>query len=208
MLESDFFAGARWESSPDVLERGRNLMSRALLVAGLLLWLLLQSMPVFAHLPNDIKTHPACKYCGMDRKHFAHSRMLVHHKNGQSVGVCSIFCAAKDYLRSLDHSPDWMSVADYNSKKLVDAGKAYWVMGGSKPGVMTNRPKWAFEGKKEALEFIKAHGGELIDFGVAMQASYEDLYEDMRALRQLKQEHNSRMRRRALIVGSAGITPN
>ena len=133
--------------------------------------------------------------------------MLVHHRDGKSVGVCSIFCAAKDYIRSLDQAPDWMRVADYNTKKLVDAGRAYWVMGGSKSGVMTNRAKWAFESKQDALSFTKTYGGELIDFAGAMQASYEDVYEDMRVLKQLKQEH-SRMRRRDLIAGSAGIATN
>jgi copper chaperone NosL len=179
-------------------------MSRAFLVAGLVIWLLLQSLPSLAQIQNDIKRHPACQYCGMDRKHFAHSRMVVHHKDGKSVGVCSIFCAAKDYLRSPDDAPDSISVGDYNTKKLIDAIKAYWVMGGSKSGVMTNRAKWAFENKQDALAFIKMYGGELIDFGGAMKASYEDVYEDMRALKQLKLEH-SRVRHREPSGGSANI---
>ena len=32
-------------------------------------------------------------------------------------------------------------------------------MGGTKSGVMTNRAKWAFERKKDALAFIKGYGG-------------------------------------------------
>ncbi len=182
-------------------------MSRALLAASLVVWLLLQSLPSHAQMQDDIKRHPACQYCGMDRKHFAHSRMLVHHKDGKAVGVCSIFCAAKDYIRSPDDAPDSIRVGDYNTKKLIDAIKAYWVMGGSKSGVMTNRAKWAFESKRDALAFIKAYGGEFIDFPGAMKASYEDVYEDMRALKQLKLEH-SRMRYREPSVSSANIAIN
>ena len=81
-------------------------MNRALIVATLVIWVLFQSLPSFAQVQNDIKKHPSCQYCGMDRKHFAHSRMLVHHKHGKSVGVCSIFCAAKDYIRSPDDAPN------------------------------------------------------------------------------------------------------
>jgi copper chaperone NosL len=182
-------------------------MNRALLVGGLLIWILSQSLPSFAQMQNDIKKHPSCQYCGMDRKHFAHSRMLVHHKDGKSVGVCSIFCAARDYIRSPDDAPDSIKVGDYNTKKLIDAIKAYWVMGGSKSGVMTNRAKWAFESKKDALAFINGCGGELIDFPGAMKASYEDVYEDMRALKQMRLEH-SRMSHRQPSVGSAHIATN
>jgi copper chaperone NosL len=167
-------------------------MKRVWLVACLAIYLLLQSLPVFAQRQNDLKQHPDCQYCGMDRKYFAHSRMLVRHQDGTSVGVCSIFCAAKDYLRDVDDEPEYMQVGDYNSKKLIDASKAYWIMGGKKSGVMTNRAKWAFEYKKDALAFIKKYGGELIDFNRAMKASYEDMYEDIRAFKQLKLEHDRR----------------
>jgi copper chaperone NosL len=165
-------------------------MSRVGLVACLVLWSLFHGVPSFGQTQNDLQKHPECQYCGMDRKHFAHSRMVVHHKHGNSVGVCSIFCAAKDYIKSLDDPPDSMKVADYKNKKLIDSVKAYWVMGGIKSGVMTNRAKWAFERKTEALAFIKSYGGELIDFDEAMKASYEDMYEDMRMLKQMKLEHS------------------
>lgn len=36
-------------------------------------------------------------------------------------------------------------VGDYNTKRLIDAEKAVWVIGGGKQGVMTKRAKWAFE---------------------------------------------------------------
>jgi nitrous oxide reductase accessory protein NosL len=36
-------------------------------------------------------------------------------------------------------------VSDYNTNRLIDAKKAYWVVGGNKSGIMTKRAKWAFE---------------------------------------------------------------
>ncbi len=118
--------------------------------------------------------------------------MLVHHHDGTAVGVCSIFCGAKEYIKNLDDAPDQILVADYNTKKLIDATKAFWVMGGSKSGVMTNRPKWAFAKKQGALAFINRYGGKLIDFDEAIAASYEDVYEDMRTLKELRLSHNRR----------------
>ena len=165
-------------------------MRKVWLVPCLLLWLLMWGPPTFGQTQNDLKRHPDCQYCGMDRKHFAYSRMVIHHSHGKSVGVCSIFCAARDYLKNSDGEPISMTVADYNSKQLIDAAKAYWVMGGDKSGVMTNRAKWAFQGKNDALAFIKKHGGRLIDFDEAMKASYEDMYADMRMLKQMRLEHS------------------
>jgi len=39
-------------------------------------------------------------------------------------------------------------VGDFGTKKLIDAEKALWVLGGSKPGVMTKRGKWALRRRK------------------------------------------------------------
>ncbi|MHC1728195.1 MAG: nitrous oxide reductase accessory protein NosL [Syntrophobacteraceae bacterium] len=165
-------------------------MKRGWLVACIVAGLLFASVPSFGQAQSDLQKHPECKYCGMNRKSFAKSRMLLEHRHGKSVGVCSVFCAAKDNIKNIDDPPVLIQVGDYNSKKLIAAAAAYWVMGGSKSGVMTNRAKWAFEKKKDALDFIKRYGGELIDFDTAMKASYEDMYEDMRVLKEMKLEHS------------------
>jgi copper chaperone NosL len=167
-----------------------EIMRRTWLVACIVVWSLSQGLPAFGQMQNDLQRHPECKYCGMNRKHFANSRMLLDHKHGKSVGVCSVFCAAKDNIEYVDDPPESIKVADYKSKQLIDAVTAHWVMGGSKPGVMTNRAKWAFARKQDALAFVQRYGGELIDFDTAMKASYEDMYEDMRVLKQMKLEHS------------------
>ncbi len=113
---------------------------------------------------QDIQAHKNCKYCGMDREKFAHSRMLVEYGDGSSFGACSIHCVALDLAQSFDKQPKAILVADYNKKNLIDAEKAYWVIGGNKPGVMTKTAKWAFADKKDAEAFIKEHGGKLAKF--------------------------------------------
>lgn len=133
---------------------------------------------------DDIKKHPTCTYCGMDREKFAHSRMLIEYDDGTTEGACSLHCAAIDLALHIDKTPKAILVADYNTKKLIDADKATWVIGGSKMGVMTKRGKWAFEKKEDAEKFIKENAGTLVTFDEAMKAAYEDMYADTKMIRE------------------------
>jgi hypothetical protein len=119
----------------------------------------------------------------MDRNMFAHSRMLVTYEDGSSTGTCSLHCAAVDLALKIDKTPKSIEVGDFKTKKLVDAEKAFWVIGGSKPGVMTKRAKWAFENKADAEAFIKDNGGKQASFDEAIKAAYEDMYADTKMIR-------------------------
>ena len=84
--------------------------------------------------------------------------MLVVYDDGTEVGVCSLHCAAIDLAINIDKTPKTIYVGDFNTKKLIDAEQAFWVIGGNKPGVMTKRAKWAFEKKADAEAFIRRKG--------------------------------------------------
>jgi len=133
---------------------------------------------------QDIDRHVSCKYCGMDRKMFAHSRMLLVYDDGSELGTCSLHCVAVDMALNIDKTPTTIQVADFNTKNLIDAEKAVWVIGGEKPGVMSRRAKWAFEKKADAEAFIQANKGTLADFEAAIKASYEDMYTDTKMIRE------------------------
>ena len=100
---------------------------------------------------------------------------------------------AVDLAQAFDKQPKVILVADYNKKDLIDAEKAFWVIGGEKPGVMTKTAKWAFADKKDAEAFIKENGGKLANFDDAMKATYEDMYNDTKMIREkrakMKQMH-------------------
>jgi nitrous oxide reductase accessory protein NosL len=87
----------------------------------------------------------------------------------------------------IDKTPKSIMVGDYNSKKLIDAEKSFWVIGGSKMGVMTTRAKWAFEKKEDADQFVKEFGGELAAFDDAVQAAFEDMHKDLKMIRKKRQ---------------------
>ena len=132
---------------------------------------------------QDIQKEPTCKYCGMDRGKFAHSRMLVVYDDGSVLGTCSIHCLAVDLALNIDKTPSSIQVGDFNTKKLIDAETAFWVIGGNKPGVMTKQAKWAFGTKEDAEKFIMLNGGTLATFDEAMKAAYESMYADTKMIR-------------------------
>jgi copper chaperone NosL len=154
-------------------------MKRSLVLAVILCL----SLATFVFAQDDIAKHKSCKYCGMDREKFAFSRVLIEYEDGTAVGTCSIHCAAIDLATNIDKTPKVIWVGDFKTRELVDVEKAFWVMGGSKPGVMTKNAKWAFGKSEDAKEFMAANGGDPGTFDQAMKAAFEDMYADTKMIR-------------------------
>jgi copper chaperone NosL len=133
---------------------------------------------------HDISLHKSCNYCGMDRGVYHFSRMLITYDDGTAIPFCSIHCAAVDLANNIDKGPQVIEVGDFTGGQLLDAEKAFWVVGGNKPGVMSRRGKWAFEKKEDAENFVKTNQGKIVSFEEAMKMAYEDMYEDTKAIRE------------------------
>ncbi len=144
-------------------------------------------------LDNDVKEIPSCKYCGMNREMFAHSRILTEYSDGSREGTCSLHCAAVDLALNLDKAPKTIQVGDYGTKGLINAETAFWVIGGSKPGVMTKNAKWAFANKADAEKFRLENGGRLASFDEALEAAYKDLAEDTKMIRERRKMRKMKM---------------
>ncbi|MBI5640168.1 MAG: nitrous oxide reductase accessory protein NosL, partial [Nitrospirae bacterium] len=86
----------------------------------------------------------SCEVCGMNTDSYPQSRMLLEYDDKTSASVCSIRCAAALMAAHREKAISAMSVADFHTRELIDAKKAFWVIGGKKPGAMTGVPKWAF----------------------------------------------------------------
>jgi len=67
---------------------------------------------------DDLKQHPACKYCGMDREKFAHSRFFIGYEDGSSQGTCSIHCAAIEFALQIDKTPRSCRWGTIRAKRL------------------------------------------------------------------------------------------
>ncbi|GFE61163.1 nitrous oxide reductase accessory protein NosL [Geobacter sp. AOG2] len=133
-----------------------------------------QALTADSNAPADVKLHGDCAYCGMNRGKFAHSRMLITYADGKSTATCSIHCAAIDLKNSKGAAIKSVQVGDFNTKVLIDAEKAFWVIGGDRRGVMTKTPKWAFAEKTAAEAFIKDHGGKLATYHEALSLAEKD----------------------------------
>ncbi|MCF8127744.1 MAG: nitrous oxide reductase accessory protein NosL [Deltaproteobacteria bacterium] len=129
----------------------------------------------------------SCMYCGMTKSKFGHSWVIIEHTDGTLEELCSVHCAAIDMALHTDKGVKKITVGDYNTKKQIDADKAFWVIGGDKMGVMTARAKWAFETKEAADNFIKEHGGRPATFDDVMKAAFEDMYADTLMIQKKRQ---------------------
>lgn len=153
-----------------------------------LLILILLLISVLAVAMDSVESPKNCKQCGMDRTMFARSRMLILYADGVAVGVCSIHCAAAELRYNTVKSVGSLMVADYSTKKLIDARKAVWVVGGSKKGVMTAHAKWAFEGAEDARKFVEENGGTVNSFDRAMNAATMEVAEQAAEERDVERE--------------------
>jgi len=132
-------------------------------------------LTVSAALAADRVENPKpCKQCGMDRVAFSYSRMLILYADGTTTGTCSLNCAAVEMKENKGKQVKSLRVADYNSKKLLDARAATWVIGGNKSGVMTAVPKWAFANKDDAQRFVKENGGRVTNFDEALNLALRE----------------------------------
>lgn len=123
---------------------------------------------------DDIAGHRQCAECGMDRKAYGYSRMLLVYADSKEVGVCSLHCAVEAMDRRKDQPVPALLVADRNTHALLPAEQAIWVLGGKKRGVMTRRAKWAFQEKSAAESFIREYGGEIVPWEEALAAARAD----------------------------------
>jgi len=120
---------------------------------------------------QKIEEPAECQNCGMDRRAFSASRVLITFTDGTRRGTCSINCAYEEVTKNAARKVKAIQVADYTTKQLIDGKKAVWVIGGSKPGVMSATPKWAFARKEDVEDFVKEFGGKISDFNAAWKAA-------------------------------------
>ncbi len=124
---------------------------------------------------DDIEAHRSCSYCGMDRKAYGYSRMLIRYADGTETGVCSLHCAVVELDANKGRTVKAVLVADRDTRVLIDAGRAVWIMGGRKRGVMTQQPKWAFGTKAAAEAFIREYGGTIATWDEALAAARKEV---------------------------------
>jgi copper chaperone NosL len=146
---------------------------------------------------NDTEKYQKCPYCGMDRKQFHQSRMLIHYSDDLPDGTCSLHCAAISLSINVDREPKAIWVADNGIegtiKPLVEVDKAVFLVGSQIKGVMTARSKVAYGSNGAGKAAQAANGGELADFDKALLAAYTDMAQDVSMIRKNRAERRKRM---------------
>lgn len=148
-------------------------------------------------LENELQKYPKCPYCGMDRKQYNHTRMLVQYSDDLADGTCSLHCAAISLSLNLDRDPKAIFVGDNASpaeaKPMVEVAQAQFLVGSDIKGVMTKRSKVAYGTAEAAKAAQAAHGGELADFDHALLAAYTDMAGDVSMIRKNRAERRKHM---------------
>jgi copper chaperone NosL len=122
-----------------------------------------------------------CDVCGMPLTKFYKTNHVTEFKNGHKEQYCSLHCQAQideDYHDKIKN----IQVVDTNSLKLIDATKAFYVIGSSKPGTMSPVSKYAFSSKEAAIKFQKEFGGEIHSFEESLKIAKEGLSKDNKSL--------------------------
>jgi nitrous oxide reductase accessory protein NosL len=113
-----------------------------------------------------------CVVCGMNLVMF-YKTSYVATVNGKEKQYCSLHCLVDD-MKNNRNILTGIKVVDTNSLKLIDAKKAYYVVGSKKKGTMSMVSKYAFSTLDAASKFAAKFGGVVTDFNAAVQASQND----------------------------------
>ncbi len=152
---------------------------------------------------DDAKKFPRCRYCGMVRAQFSHTRHLIHYEDDAVDATCSLHCAAIGLSLNMDKGPKAIWAGDAGAaaevKPLVDVDKAFYVVDPSKPGTMTKVSNAAYADKAKAEAAAKAEasakaGAEVVDFNAALRKAYLVMADDTIMLRARRGE----MRKKAM----------
>lgn len=125
---------------------------------------------------GDAKTW--CPICGMNLKMYYKTSHGVELKDGVTKQYCSIRCLAVDYP-VIEGKISKILVTDVKSEKLIDAKKAFYVIGSKVPGTMSMVSKLAFEQEADAKVFALENGGEIVNFEVAFAKANASLKDDV-----------------------------
>jgi nitrous oxide reductase accessory protein NosL len=123
--------------------------------------------------PASFTEHKRCDNCGMDLNKWARTRHEFRTATG-SFHTCSLTCCVILSWKRKEEGR-YFQVAEYlRPEKMLDADKAFYVMGSSAPGTMTALSKIAFGDKKEAVAFARKYGGGIVGLKDALDATRKE----------------------------------
>ena len=138
----------------------------AMLSLGLIFPLRGSAFAVGARIEHPIKDPPEytkkkkCDNCGMDKNKWARTRHEFQNSKGKFY-TCSIHCVAVLSMKLGEKAENVKAALYLNPEKMIDADKAFYVLGSSAPGTMSGTSKLAFPSMDEAQAFTSQYGGKI-----------------------------------------------
>jgi len=132
------------------------------------------------------ETKMFCPKCGMTLPMFYRTNHAAK-VDGKMQQFCSMYCLV-EAMNSGAKVED-VKVVDNTTLKFIDANKAYYVVGSSKPATMAKKiSKYAFGTKEAAQKFAKEFGGKIMSYQEALEIAKKDFQSDSQAkkMRQAK----------------------
>lgn len=133
-----------------------------------------------------------CPNCGMNLPKYYKTSHAVTFKDGTSRQFCSIHCLVDEsemgFLRDKKEKIAQILVTDVDSLKMVDAKKAFYVVGSKVKGTMTGNSKYAFATKVGAEAFMAQNGGKISTFDEAYSAALKDFTNDIKMMKAKRDE--------------------
>lgn len=123
-----------------------------------------------------------CPICGMNIKKYYKTSHATTLQNGTPRQYCSINCLVRD-KEEYGIDSNNIKVVDAKTEKLINAKKAFYVIGSKINGTMSKISKIAFEKEEEAKEFIQRYKGEIISFDEVLKKTQDSLKNDLKILR-------------------------
>ena len=154
-------------------------------------------------LTNELVKYPRCRYCGMERAKFSHTRHLLVYEDDSVEGTCSLHCAAISLSLNMDRGPKALYAGDAGApgaiKPLLPVERAHYVLDPSKPGTMTKSSKFAYGSRAAADaaavgEAAARAGAKVVDFNAALTSAYLGMAEDTVMLRKRRGEMRQKLK--------------
>lgn len=119
-----------------------------------------------------------CPICGMNLKQYYKTSHGAILSDGTAKQYCSIRCLAVDWP-AIESRLVKIVVTDAKTEKLIDAKKAFYVVGSKVPGTMSMVSKIAFESESDAKAFMAENGGEMANFETTFAKAKASLADDV-----------------------------
>lgn len=137
------------------------------------------------HLTQEGNQKHWCPVCGMSIKKFYKTSHSATLHNGTKRQYCSIRCLAVD-SKEYGINKNSVQVVDLQTQELIDATKAYYLVGSRVRGTMSKVSKLAFKNQEDAKNFQKKYKGKLSTFDDAFLIANKSLDKDIAMIQKRK----------------------